>query len=88
MLDLVTFLKQTIGSGVSGAKPCPYEATDGIIDCSSQGYGRIALDPVPHGADQWDCRVELTPMGQAFAASCISVGSPNAPVTFIYGIIQ
>jgi hypothetical protein len=46
----VTFFSQRIGSATPGAKPCPYDAAHGIIDCSAQGYGpshsiRFPADP-------------------------------------------
>jgi hypothetical protein len=88
LIDIITFLREKIGTATPGVTSCPYDAINGIIDCSSQGSGRIALDPVPHGADQWDCRALLTPSGEAFAASCTAAASPKNPVVFIYEIVQ
>lgn len=76
VLNVVVFLSEPpISGGVPQAVPCPYDATDGIIDCTEEGYGQIALDPVPTGADEWECRALLTPAEELFAASCTATDS-------------
>src|SRR5207244_1133459 len=55
VLDGATFLKEGIGTGTLGTAECQYEPTDAIVDCSSAGFGKIALDPAPEGIGPWTC---------------------------------
>jgi hypothetical protein len=69
--DVIAFYQQAVGNAV----PTPVECTgvdleQGIIDCVAQGYGTIAVDPLPTGGSNWRCAAQLDPAGKLFAASC------------------
>jgi hypothetical protein len=82
VFDAVNFFDQKLHGAVPSSESCDsYDATAGVIDCTSTGFGTIAVDPMPSGATDWQCHVLLTPDSQLFGANCIGTGK-----SFVYGI--
>jgi hypothetical protein len=83
--DILGYYNTQFGSGVVVPVPCPYDVADGVIDCTAEGYGRIALDIEPFGGEVTECRAILSPGGvDLVAASC----STSTPATFFYKIVE
>jgi hypothetical protein len=71
VFDAISFYQQELGTGVPTAVECSgVDLEQGIIDCVAQGYGTIAVDPIPRGGTNWRCAAQLDPDGVFFAASC------------------
>jgi hypothetical protein len=80
------FINENFGTATPGISACTYDASDVTIDCSAGGYGRIALDPAPTGADTWNCRALITPDGRLVGASCTTGPGATVPNSFFYAI--
>lgn len=82
VFEAITFLEQELHGAAPTSVDCDsFDATAGIIDCTSKGYGTIALDPIPSGSADWQCHALLTPDGVLFGANCI-----GTRISFIYGL--
>jgi len=76
--DVTGFLAATFGAEVPVPVACPWDDSQGIIDCSSEGFGTIALDTFPDG-NVIECRA-LTLENEMLAVSC----STDAPAGWVY----
>lgn len=64
--------------------PCPYDAAQVVIDCSAEGYGRIALDLEPQG-EITKCQAVTNPDNDALlAVSC----NTDTPSLWIYRLVE
>ncbi len=81
--DILGYYASTFGTGVVEPVPCPYEEADGVINCTAEGYGRIALDILPTGGVT-ECRALLSPGGDLVAAGC----STDIPAGYFYKIVE
>lgn len=88
VFDVVGFLNQELNGSQPSPVPCAagIDITQGIIDCTAEGYGTIAVDPIPTGASTWTCRALLRPDNTLFAASCNGGDPGQVPTAFIYAI--
>lgn len=83
--DILGYYNSKFGNGVAVPVICPYDPTDIVIDCTAEGYGRIALDIEPFGGDVTECRAMLSPGGaELVAASC----NVSTLATFFYKIVE
>ena len=82
VFDAVTYFKQELNGDIPVRKPCAgIDVLTGILDCTAAGYGTIAVDPIPVGAQTWDCGALLKPAGDFFGVSCTGPG-----VSYIWAI--
>lgn len=78
--DILAVLRGVIPANV----PCPYDAAEVVIDCSSEGYGRIALDLEPQGAIT-QCQAVTNPdNGALLAVSC----NTDTPSLWFYRLVE
>jgi hypothetical protein len=85
VLNFARWYNDTFGTSEAIPVECPYDSQDAIIDCSTQGYGRIAVDPAPTGAADWVCRALLTPDNRLVAASCTGT---TGQAFALYGLVS
>jgi len=78
--DILAVLRGVIPENV----PCPYDATQVVIDCSAEGYGRIALDLEPQG-EITQCQAVTNPdNGALIAVSC----NTDTPSLWFYRLLE
>ena len=71
VFDVLSFLEQNLNGGELKPVECTsFDAVQGIIDCTAQGYGTIAVDPIPEATGELLCRALLNPQDAFFGASC------------------
>lgn len=69
--DPISYLATKV-TGPPAAVPCPFIRAEVVVDCTAEGYGRIAVDIEPV-LEVSECRALTTTAGDLIAASCTTV---------------
>lgn len=86
VFDVLTFYDQHLhGAQLTPIICSSFDFVQGIIDCAAQGYGTIAVDPIPDATGDLQCRVLLDPQNVFFAASCSGILA-SGPGAYLYAI--